>query len=278
MDNGDLMKVLAKKPHIFEEDDKYWKSPDLMEMNLSIELDESNNLGSRGIKFATNSVNWLDKLLNENCTKKSVLDLGCGTGIITREFYKAGYEVIGVDISSKAIAYAKKNTEEINYINSDYFTLNINNTFDIIYLGYCTLGMYGPKKRFELLRKCYEYLNDGGVLVLDVFSQYKFANFCEYKIWDIDISDDMWTKSPYLHFLNFIIYKEDNTYLDRHIIYNENEIKCYNRWNHTFSIQELTDSLRNNGFAEIQIYNDICGGPYKKGGDTICAVAYKYLV
>lgn len=58
-------------------------------MNLKIELDESNKLGSRGEKFAAKSV---------KCIEKSALDLECSTGIVTREFYKLGYEVIGVEL------------------------------------------------------------------------------------------------------------------------------------------------------------------------------------
>ncbi|EOS62142.1 hypothetical protein C815_00033 [Firmicutes bacterium M10-2] len=69
-----------------------------MEMNLKIELDESNKLGSRGEKFAAKSVKWIDDLLNKKCIEKSALDLECSTGIVTREFYKLGYEVIGVEL------------------------------------------------------------------------------------------------------------------------------------------------------------------------------------
>ena len=248
-----------------------------MEMNLKIELDEDNSFGSRGELFGKKSVKWISKLLNEETKNKSVLDLGCGTGVIAREFYEAGFDVTGVDISIIALKYARSMNKNINYIYGDYFEINFNRTFDIIYLGYCALGMYNKQKRYELIKKCYNHLNDGGLLILDVFSKYKFSNFCDYKIWEIDMEKNQWATSPYLHFLNFIVYPEDNTYLDRHIIFKDSVLKIYNRWNHVFDINELRDSLNHCGFTKLDFYNDICGLPYAKGGDTICVIAHKYL-
>lgn len=40
---------------------------------------------------------------------ETVLDLGCGQGFFAREFWKAGANVIGVDISPELIALAQKN-------------------------------------------------------------------------------------------------------------------------------------------------------------------------
>lgn len=45
-----------------------------------------------------------------------ILDLACGQGFFSREFFKAGAEVSGADISSSLIALAQKNSpKEINY-------------------------------------------------------------------------------------------------------------------------------------------------------------------
>lgn len=52
---------------------------------------------------------------------KNHLDLGCGTGQLTRELYHRGYDSIGVDISSTAIRLAKNATIRpgLTYIQAD---------------------------------------------------------------------------------------------------------------------------------------------------------------
>ena len=40
---------------------------------------------------------------------ETILDLACGTGFFSKEFFKEGAKVIGVDISKELIAFAKKN-------------------------------------------------------------------------------------------------------------------------------------------------------------------------
>jgi ubiquinone/menaquinone biosynthesis C-methylase UbiE len=47
--------------------------------------------------------------------KQSVLDMGCGTGLLARRIKEAGHDVIGIDISDKAIEIMR-NTFQINGI------------------------------------------------------------------------------------------------------------------------------------------------------------------
>lgn len=57
----------------------------------------------------------------ETNTKKVCLDIGCGTGQLTRELFHRGYECVGVDISSKAIETAKNHTgtPTLHYLHFD---------------------------------------------------------------------------------------------------------------------------------------------------------------
>ena len=48
-------------------------------------------------------------IINELKIKKAkILDLGCGTGLSSVEFFKKGYEITGIDITPKMIEEAKK--------------------------------------------------------------------------------------------------------------------------------------------------------------------------
>ncbi|PSO43287.1 hypothetical protein BRC19_01330 [Candidatus Saccharibacteria bacterium QS_5_54_17] len=50
----------------------------------------------------------------------NVLDIGCGTGQLTRELYHLGFSVTGIDISPEAIKAAKSASKYIDYREMDF--------------------------------------------------------------------------------------------------------------------------------------------------------------
>ncbi|WP_100517232.1 class I SAM-dependent methyltransferase [Mycobacteroides abscessus] len=102
----------------------------------------------------TNSIDWnraytdgvdykriepsdIERLLKDIPRTRSttLLDVGCGTGLLTREMYHRGLNVTGIDSSSEAILVARRRSTRIQgcYINSSLESyLKSDNTFDII--------------------------------------------------------------------------------------------------------------------------------------------------
>jgi len=66
----------------------------------------------------------------------SLLDIGCGGGLLSEPMCRLGAKVTGIDASKKNIdiakIHAKKNNLEINYINASPEKLDTNKKFDII--------------------------------------------------------------------------------------------------------------------------------------------------
>ena len=56
---------------------------------------------------------WLKELVGD---KKEVLDLGCGTGIATRQLAELGFRVTGVDLDERMIKEAQNTGGGINYV------------------------------------------------------------------------------------------------------------------------------------------------------------------
>ena len=99
---------------------------------------------------------------------KTILDLGCGIGVFSKDLSNKAQKVVGIDISEKCIEYAKSRN---NSDNIDYFTMDINNInlikekFDIVFSDMVFNYIEDYDK---LLLNIYELLNDNGIIV---FSQ-----------------------------------------------------------------------------------------------------------
>jgi 2-polyprenyl-3-methyl-5-hydroxy-6-metoxy-1,4-benzoquinol methylase len=67
--------------------------------------------------FAKQSTPGLLKILRQSgITNGLVIDLGCGSGIWAQELIKAGYEVLGVDISTAMIELARKRAPQARFV------------------------------------------------------------------------------------------------------------------------------------------------------------------
>jgi len=103
-----------------------------------------------------------------NIKNKKVLDLGCGTGWITKIISKDAKSVLGIDISERMIDFAKINNKSsnLNYKLLDLVKLNEVEKFDII-TSSLTLHLITPHSILvNLLKKCNNYLEDDGSVVI----------------------------------------------------------------------------------------------------------------
>jgi ubiquinone/menaquinone biosynthesis C-methylase UbiE len=68
---------------------------------------------------AVNMANILYKSISNNRNKTRVLDIGCGTGILSRMLSESGFDVIGLDISFESLLRLQKHDPHIPVINAD---------------------------------------------------------------------------------------------------------------------------------------------------------------
>ena len=119
-----------------------------------------------------------DKHLGER--PSLVLDLACGTGTMTRELARRGYDMIGIDGSSDMLseAYLKKEEgERTLYLNQDMREFELYGTVGAVT---CCLDSINyllceedVKKTFSLV---HNYLDPDGLFLFDVNTPYKFEN------------------------------------------------------------------------------------------------------
>lgn len=98
--------------------------------------------------------------------EETILDLACGPGFFTNEFYKQGAKVIGADISSELIKIAKKNAPpDIKYFVSSADKLNFltDKSVDKITI---ILSIQNIENVSEVFQECARVLKLGGKLFL----------------------------------------------------------------------------------------------------------------
>lgn len=128
-----------------------------------------------------------------------VLDLGCGTGKMTRLLEKAGYDMIGVDYSEEMLGIAREWEQEnsqILYLNQDMREFELYGTVKAV-VSICDSMNYITEEEdlltvFQLVNN---YLDPGGIFVFDMNTLYKYreilgeTTICENReegsfIWD----------------------------------------------------------------------------------------------
>ncbi len=98
----------------------------------------------------------------------SVLDVGCGNGLITRSIGKAGYQVRGIDISTKAINKAREIGHPANVsfdvVSAEELSVS-SHQYDAVLCSEVLEHLADPGSLLEVL---YRSLKDNGVLIVTV--------------------------------------------------------------------------------------------------------------
>ncbi|MGN0595514.1 MAG: class I SAM-dependent DNA methyltransferase [Hominimerdicola sp.] len=120
-----------------------------------------------------------DKLIKEYSTENEVvLDLACGTGSLSEEMARLGYDVFGVDLSEEMLEIAMDKRFDsgldIQYLCQDMTKLDLYGAVDAVI---CVLDSLNHLNSVQDFRKTVERVSmftcDGGVFIFDVNTLYK---------------------------------------------------------------------------------------------------------
>ena len=127
---------------------------------------------------------WKKEILKKIPNSESILDLACGTGILTEQISKKlpTAKIVGVDITENYLDIAKKklsSNQNISFVKQDAEKLDLNYKFD------CITSSYIPKycKPEILVKSCLEHLKPGGKIILHDFTYPK--NKTMRKLWNL---------------------------------------------------------------------------------------------
>ncbi|HBP38589.1 MAG TPA: hypothetical protein DD640_07590 [Clostridiales bacterium] len=112
-----------------------------------------------------------------------LLDLGCGTGSISLEMLRRGYDIIGIDVAAGMLEQAKSKAARMRadddaslpeplFLQQDISQFELYGTVDLIVCLLDTINhLVRPDRAARLFRLCANYLNPGGLLVFDLASR-----------------------------------------------------------------------------------------------------------
>ncbi len=152
--------------------------------------------------------------------KVSILDIGCGGGLLSEPMKRLGAEVTGIDASEKNIniakLHAKKNQLDINYLCASPESLKIDKKFDVI----LNMEIIEHVENVELfIKSCSKLLRKGGIMFIATLNKtlksYMFAIIgAEYILKWLPIGTHEWEKFVKPDDLINIL-KKSNLKLDR---------------------------------------------------------------
>ncbi|MCQ1529943.1 class I SAM-dependent methyltransferase [Lutispora saccharofermentans] len=164
-------------------------------VNLS---EEDNDYPFAGYK---NLLNAIYNIIRKK-EKAKVLDIGFGTGVLTKKLYDDGYEIYGVDFSKRMIEIAKEKMPLSRLFQYDFskgLPKELENLwFDYIISTYATHHL-DDNGKVQFFHRLSEYISDDGeILIGDVaFQTRKLLEQCKIK------SGDYWDNEEI-----YIVYDE----------------------------------------------------------------------
>jgi len=109
---------------------------------------------------------YLDRFLSYVRKGGKILDLGCGTGRLTRHLADRGFEVVGVDFSEEMLKIARRNHRGIKFVYGDMRKIKFSKgSFDAVSVAY-SLFHLEKKEVPAVLGKIGKVLKPGGILFL----------------------------------------------------------------------------------------------------------------
>lgn len=189
---------------------------------------------------------------------KLLLDLGCGTGSLSVELSRLGYEVIGVDRSADMLSVAvRKNAglpTPVLYLCQDMRRLDLYGTIDVAVSALDSLNhLASPKDLLTAMKRVSLFTEPGGIFLFDVNTPYKHREILGNNtfVYDLEEVYCVWQNS----------YHPDGCRVEIQLDFFERAGDCYYRSGESFSEraysrEELEQMLREAGFGLLAVYGD----------------------
>ncbi|WP_308618982.1 methyltransferase domain-containing protein [uncultured Eubacterium sp.] len=206
----------------------------------------------------------------------TVLDLACGTGSMSIPFMKRGYNIIGLDYSEEMLEIASNRFFEagnnFSLLKAKMQEFELSEKADACI---CCLDSINHLNNIDdvqaAFKNVYDSLNNNGLFVFDVNTVYKhnevladntfvFDEDDYYLVWDNEAVDDRTVR----------------ILLDMFLFNGENYDRFSEEFEETaYSVEELSTLLKNSGFVDIKVYDELSYDEPKNDSERLYFVCKK---
>lgn len=218
---------------------------------------------------------YIVKLLKKYGIENGIVaELGCGTGNITNELYKAGYDMIGIDNSQDMLEIAiekKQEDSNILYLLQDMREFELFGTVSAV-ISICDSINYimNEEDLLKVFKLVNNYLEKDGIFIFDLNTEYKYENILADNTIaeNRDIGSFIWENNFYKkekineYDLTLYIKKENN-------IYERYEEIHYQK---AYSIDIIKNLIKKAGMELIAIYDAFTENEAKYNSERVYIV------
>ncbi len=206
---------------------------------------------------------------------RSVLDLACGTGLLTCLLAERGYETIGVDLSEEMLMQARERAEASPcavkplWICQDLRELDLYGTSDAVICSFDGLNYVPPEDLGGVFKRVSYFTEPGGLFIFDLNTEAKFRRMDGMTY--VDEEEDL-----------FCVWRTDLDEEERACVYGVDLFwKTGELWQrggeeHVEYIHEpetLPSLLADNGFTLLERFGELSASPPEPEADRVFYLA-----
>lgn len=205
---------------------------------------------------------------------RAIVDLGCGTGLLTRELATGDRQVVGVDPAPAMLAVARRNDEarRVRWVEGDSSVLGTPNADLVVMTGNVAQVFLDDMDWVETLDAIYAALRPGGYLAFESRNPEARA----WEQWNREATHAI-NSTPFGPIEEWIEAVDDSEGQIRFKGYNvfkdTGEILVVDSRLRFRSVDELTESLKEARFTVENVYGDWDRGPFTSTSQFMVVVA-----
>ncbi len=211
------------------------------------------------------------------CRPELVLDLACGTGSLTLELARRGYDMIGADISEDMLEIAREKSGEdasrVLFLQQDMREFELYGTVGSIVCTCDSLNYVTEKDEvLQVFRLADNYLDPGGLFIFDINTEYKFktvlADACRAETYEdaAYIWENYYYEEEKINEYQVTFFRED----PETGLYERSEETHYEK---AYSVEEIKELLEQAGLKCEGAYDAFTMDAPKADSERICFVA-----
>ena len=213
------------------------------------------------LTYDVHYVAWADYIEKQFARRgipgKTVLDLACGTGSLTWELARRGYEMIGVDRSPEMLAQAAEKEEDVPipplFLCQPMEKLDLYGTIDACVCCLDSVNYVTDSAKLErAFQRVHLFLMPGGLFLFDVNTPEKLERMGGQVF--LDEKEDVYCvwRAEYSRRSRICSYYMDIFRLDGQTGQWDRDMELHRE--RAYTVQELTGALKKAGFRDIRTY------------------------